>query len=713
MKPLRRVLHTLAHHPWSAASHVVGLTGLPQRSVYRCLKSLGDAGLLQTASVPLVRPRLHAPSEAGIVELAGGRRKAESYARAFGLESRHLAGALLRAQPLTWAREFLVELNTSATGGQLQWACSPYHITVGRRLLKLDAYGSALWLGRYYRFSVLADPGGLAVQGYVRRFKRLLRWAADLCTGTQGHQLAVVMLTTYERRARQLAVLWQQEVQKTADGFNAEFFVGLGGQAMRHSPGRWWRAGSSSRGALWRGCRGSATAIPRPRPSLISSPSSGPARIESLDEWTKHTRRGQVVRDYVALSGKAWRVLNQVARWPLLRSGDLALLANYGRTGAGLYVRLLGELTERGLVRVVRREDAERQLLELRQAQVKGRLAKTEDQVSQVSLLRRLLDIEDQLSDAHTRCTSPRRYVVSHRGLKLLATTRGMHPLTYGRARLWPVGYTEINGVRAVDLRIKRLLLCWEHTLLANAFFLGLRRLAEREWAMGRNHRLLIWDSWECPRWFYDGGGRRQLLLPDSGGVYQIGRDVYEFWLEIDRGHSTAGDHGRTLRRKFERFYLYRRRPDALYGSAMPRVLVVTRQMGRARQVRDVVLSLANERGEPPLPLYLTALDDIWLPAEMDVDGTLRPSRDRAVRSGRRSHKMWPGLKAWRRVDRFGRFTWCFEGLGQAPPDTQRGLDLHRLQREVRAHTRRNRAQQERRQRERARETAEKTCTAS
>ncbi|MFO7742343.1 MAG: hypothetical protein R6X31_08530 [Anaerolineae bacterium] len=132
----------------------------------------------------------------------------------------------------------------------------------------------------------------------------------------------------------------------------------------------------------------------------------------------------------------------------------------------------------------------------------------------------------------------------------------------------------------------------------------------------------------------------------------------------------------------------------------MPRVLVVTRQMGRARQVRDTVLSLAEERGEPPLPFYLTTLDDIWLPAEADVGGTLRPSRDRAERSGRRSHRMWPGLKAWRRIDRFGRFTWCFEGLGQAPSDTQRGLDLHRLEREVRAHTRRSRAQQERRLRE-------------
>jgi hypothetical protein len=223
-----------------------------------------------------------------------------------------------------------------------------------------------------------------------------------------------------------------------------------------------------------------------------------------------------VVQDYVALSGKAWRVLNQVARWPLLRSGDLALLANYGRTGAGPYAGLLGELTERGLLRVVRREDAERQLLELRQAQLEGRLAKTEDQVSQAALLRRLLDIEDQLSDAHTRCTSPRRYVLSNRGLKLLANTRGMHPLTYGRARLWPVGYTKIDGVRAVDLRIKRLLLCWEHTLLTNAFFLGPRRLAEREWAMGRSHRLLIWDSSECRSWFYDGGRRRQLLLPDK-----------------------------------------------------------------------------------------------------------------------------------------------------------------------------------------------------
>jgi hypothetical protein len=61
---------------------------------------------------------------------------------------------------------------------------------------------------------------------------------------------------------------------------------------------------------------------------------------------------------------------------------------------------------------------------------------------------------------------------------------------------------------------------------------------------------------------------------------------------------------------------------------------------------------------------------------------------------------MWPGLRAWRRVDDFSRLTWCFEGLGSMPPGTQRGLDLGALSRETQAHLRRSAAQRWRRQAE-------------
>ncbi len=74
---------------------------------------------------------------------------------------------------------------------------------------------------------------------------------------------------------------------------------------------------------------------------------------------------------------------------------------------------------------------------------------------------------------------------------------RPVPPMAYGRARLWPVGHAEADGKRVVVLRIARYLLAYEHTLLINEFFLGLRRPAEEQWhRMHRNHQLLIWGSY-------------------------------------------------------------------------------------------------------------------------------------------------------------------------------------------------------------------------
>ena len=711
MRPRTRILHTLASHPWSTAAQVSGLTGITS-SVYYHLNRLVDNGLVQTAQAPLIRARLHAPSEAGIIQLAGGKRKAKAYARALCLDSYRLAGALLRAQSLSMVRDFFVEVATSATGGYLQWADSPYHASVGRRLLKLDGYGIVLWLGEFHRFAVLADPGGLAVQGYVPLFKRFLRWREGEQFASPTTRPILVMLTTYERRAHQLTALWHREVKRTERGGDSELFVGLGGDAAADGgPARWWRAKAGGQGALWRGCRGSTPAIPRPRPALVSSQRERAVQLVNVDDWREGTQRGREVRVFLSLSGQMWRVLNQVGTWPLLRSGDLARLANYGTAGAGLYSGMLQDLTERGLVRVVHREDAERALKELRHAQLEGKLAKADEPVAHVKLMRRMLTLEDELAEPETNRTSVKRYVLSPRGLRLLAAARGMSPLAYGRARHWPVACVQMEGERVVDLRIKRLLLSWDHTQLANEFFLGLRRLAERQWAMGRNHRLLIWDSWESRRWYHGPNGKR-LILPDGGGVYQIGEEAYEFWLEIDRGGDMAAPHRQALRRKFERFYLYRQRPDSLHGRSMPRILLVARQIGRAQAIRDIIMSLARERGEPPLCVYITTLDDIWLRSEREEDGTLVPHRQAPEGPGRPPRKrMWPGLKAWRRAAQFGRYTWCFEGLGRMPPGTQRAIDRHQLRRDVRAHTNRSEAQRQRRQRERMSEAA--TCNGS
>jgi hypothetical protein len=699
-----RVLYLLRDHPWSTASQVTGLVNLPLRSVHRYLSNLLRAGLVQAVHVPQVRGSLYAPSADGIALLAGSKRKTKTYARAFHIDCLGLAETLLRAHSLTWARGFLTMLVVPGAKG-LQWAVSPWEARSGRTILRLDACGCVLWMGRYVPFAVLADPGGLAVEGYARVFMNFAQWTrrADLARGVRP---VLVMLTTYTRRALQLSVLWR-DVTGRLESTHLDMFVAVSDELARN-PAGWWRGGTAEQGPLWSGCHGSRVAIPRPWPSLAPCPGSRPVRVEDLAVWMRDGEHGwrRLVRGFLALSGKEWEVLEGVARWPLLRSVGLALLSGYSDCGAGVVAKALQNLEAQGLVEVVWESDATRSGLELQQAQVRGRLTKATEDGSREKVEQRLARIERALRDLPQKGYGERRYVISHLGLELLARTHAMPPLAYGRARLWPVGYEEIDGRRVVVLRIARYLLAYQHTLLINEFFLGLRRLAEEQWRqLHRNHQLLIWDSVECARWFWDDQGR-QRLLPDAGGVYQIGQEVYEFWLEVDRGHSVGGKHGQALRRKYERYYLYRRRPDAIYGGSMPRLLIVTRQLGRARQVRQVIVDLARERGEPPLRAYVATLDDIWREPERLPDGTLRSQSGDDGGPGRPARKMmWPGLRAWRRVDDFSRLTWCFEGLGRMPPGTQRGLDLRALSRETQAHSRRSAAQRQRRLAEQQGET--------
>ncbi len=494
----------------------------------------------------------------------------------------------------------------------------------------------------------------------------------------------LVMLTTYTRRAPRLSVLWRDVTERLRD-VHLDMFVAVFDELARN-PAGWWRGGMAEQGPLWSSCHGSRVAISRQWPSLAPCSGSRPVRVQDLDVWLQGKGQGRqrLVRAFLTLSGKEWEVLEQVARWPILRSGDLALLGGYSDSDAGMVADALRKLQAEELVRVVWKSDAIRRGLELQHAQLCGRLVKATEDASREKLEERVARVEHALRDLPEEGWGEKRYVISHLGLELLAVTRAMPPLAYGRARLWPVGYEEVDGKRVVVLRTAHYLLAYEHTLLINEFFLGLRRLAEEQWhRMYRNHQLLIWDSVECTRWFWDNRGR-QRLLSDAGGVYQIGQEVYEFWLEVDRGHSVGGKHGQTLRRKYERYYLYRRRPDAIYGGSMPRLLIVTRQLGRARQVRQTIMGLARERGEPALRAYIATLDDIWREPERLSDGTLQPGSGDGAGPGRPARKMmWPGLRAWRRVDDFSTLTWCFEGLGRMPPGTQRGLDLGTLSRET------------------------------
>ncbi len=90
-------------------------------------------------------------------------------------------------------------------------------------------------------------------------------------------------------------------------------------------------------------------------------------------------------------------MLEGVARWPLLRSGDLVLLGGYSDRGAGMVAKALQKLQAQGLVEVVWESDAARRSLELQQAQLRGRLAKAAEDVCRERLEKRMARVEAAL----------------------------------------------------------------------------------------------------------------------------------------------------------------------------------------------------------------------------------------------------------------------------------------------------------------------------
>jgi hypothetical protein len=85
--------------------------------------------------------------------------------------------------------------------------------------------------------------------------------------------------------------------------------------------------------------------------------------------------------------------------------------------------------------------EARQRALRLQESQLRGRLGRAEE-AGRRQLAERLERVVGEVQDLSARePDGERRYVLSTVGLNLLAATRGMPPLAYGRARLWPVGY--------------------------------------------------------------------------------------------------------------------------------------------------------------------------------------------------------------------------------------------------------------------------------
>lgn len=647
-----RILFVIRDHPWCDAWQVAGLSGISLRTTYRRLEMLKRQRMVWSVrvGVPDVRGDLYALGREGLIYLAGGPQVAVAYARALGLDPMGLGRALMRVRALSWTRNLLVSLLDQ--GQDLAWVVSPARVAVGSRSLVLDAHGVAIpWPGRYIIFGVFADTGGISVAGWVGRLQLFMSWAEEQVRRGWAKP-ALVFLTTYNARAMQLVALWHELHAWRRGEEQAHLFVAAVNELGER--GTAWVSADGSQLYLWEGMHGDSEPLPRSWPEIDSWKGGGG---ESLGACMLQGTLGgnRVLRAFQNLSPIDWRVLDAIASWPLLRSVEIAALLGQQ---AGQIARSTRRLLELGVVEV-------------------ARLSERKDE---------------------------ERLHLSPSGISLLAATHGMRARRFGRARHWPVGQ---DG--PVRLHLGAYQYAVKHTLLAIEFMIGLRRLADWWWEAGYFHRLVIWDSVECVRQYIDALGRRRFLVPDSGGAYQIGQEVYPFLLEIDRDRG----HRDKLVGKLRHYYDSRRYPDALEIGPMPRLLILSATEGRARQVNEVLVGLARERGEPVLDAAITTLERVRFPGRLnEIDG--RVERIEREGPGRPIEpSIWPGLREWRLAgESFDSLTWCFPALApDARYEALRPMDLTALDKEVQRKMRAQRAQRERRQREReqaARENKER-----
>lgn len=641
------LLRVLRDHPWCDAWQLAGFSGLSKSVTYRVLTELSRKRLVWSPKihVPDVQGKVYALGREGLIRLSGGPRVAGPYARAFGLDPMSLGQALLRVRALSWGRNLLVSL--LAQGQHLSWAISPARLKVGSRSLVLDGHGVvAPYPGRHVTFGLLVDTGGIAVEGWSDKLRLFMLWAEEV-----GVRPALVILTTYAARAAQFVTLWNDLVTRRGSGATGCLYVGavseLGTGDAR------WLTPDGMRRYLWEGMVGDTQGLARPWPEVKLDSSRKLSREEALGSCTLHGALGGnlVLHKFGELWATEWRLLEAIASWPLLRPAELAALMHWqgGHTAHG--ARRLQEL---GLVEAKRLAEGRRE----------------------------------------------ERLILSPLGIKLLAATHGMRARRFGRARHWPVGRK--GPVRlylgAYEYAVK-------HTLLTVEFMIGLRRLADWWWDAGYFHRLAIWDSVECVRRYFDARGRRRLIRPDAGGVYQIGRETYPFLLEVDRDRG----HSERIVAKFRKYYESRRYPGPLEVGPMPRILILCIGEGRARQINEALIGLTQEFEEPVLDAAITTVERIRLRGRFCEDGTVE--RVEPVDRGRPvAPSLWPGLREWRLAgEQFGHPTWCFEGLAPSRRHAAlRPLDLQALGREVRRESRASQAQRARRRRERARAKGER-----
>jgi hypothetical protein len=549
---LPSILQIVAAHPWIDAEQISALAGLSHRQTDRTLGQALREGLTQVCHVAglCTHGALYAP-----------RRRTSNIECAAGTVN--LERALLQIEPLWGARNLLAHLVQRET---LLRSCSPARLSLpaestlaqdGSHHARLDvlAWGTLKRDNELLPFVIEWDLGEVVPEAYRDRFAAVHR-ITQQCEPSLFPVWA--MVTTNRVRLTQLLWLWREAAlrhhMRPLRFYIAEWSAVISGQ-----PDVWRRIGTEGmRVCLFQGEPGQ-TIFPL-GPQTAQSLRAGFSADRVLNGQTE---RHGLARAHLSVPNRfTRRVLRSVANWPLLSLSEAALLLS------------------------------------------------DEHETNVRSALRNLVKLG--LIAEYLRPQEPTRYYLTLSGVQLLAAASGVEPGRYVHYRRWPTktrprGPAVHSTRRRKELDIGILVRHFQHTRDVRAFMVSLANVARRYRKLRFDHALMVWDESECRR-YYQAEGRRRALVPDSGGVYRIGQDAYEFFLEIDRGTMSR----KKLARKFDCYYTYRQTGEYLHGGTrLPRLLVIVPDEGRAHLVRKVILERAKLAGLTPLDAWIAVQDTL------------------------------------------------------------------------------------------------------
>ena len=604
---LSQILDVVAAHPWLDVEQASALAGLSRRQASRLLEQAVGKGLVQVCHIAglCTYGALYALTRRGTRDRPA--------ASPIGLER-----ALLQIEPLWGARNLLAglaqrdELAQSVSPARLSLPAGTKSAPSGKRVLHLDvlAWGTLAREPGQLPFVIEWDLGEIVTEAYRHHFDAIY----DMAQRCESCAFPVwVMVTTNRARAAQLLWLWRNAALR--HGMRAlRFYVAEWSAVLSGQPDVWQRIGNEgARASLFQGEPGETGYAVRqfqPDHACHAPRASFSAQRVKDEPGLRH----DLAHAHLCMPDQyARRVLRRIANWPLLSASELS--------------RLLADEHETNVRPALR------------------------------SLIR--LDLLTE----YQRSQEPARFYLTTLGVRLLAAASGMEPSRYVHYRRWPArrkirqplvaGKTagHATHTRGKELDVGILLRHLQHTRDVRAFMVSLANVARHYRALRFDHQLVVWDEGECRR-YYEADGRRHALVPDSGGVYRIGQELYEFFLEIDRGTMSR----RKLARKFDCYYIFRQTGEYLYGGArLPRLLVVVPDEGRAHVIRKVILARARLARATPLDAWIAVQDTL------DARGPAAP--------------VWRHIVAWE-------MRCCFPGF-ENTDQLPKPLNLAQLSREV------------------------------